>query len=268
MLILNEMELRLLLNMREVIEAVEMGFRLLGTGRIRAPERLRLSLPELSGTMLEMPAALLPSPGGEFSAAMPGALGTKIVSVFPGNSNRGLGAVQSVYLLLDPATGVPLCIMDGNFITGIRTAAASAVATKHMSPAGPKTVAIFGAGVQARFHVEAMREVASVQRVIISSRSLAAAQTLANEIASQNGASGARDQSPPQGPQGIDVEVADSPESAARRANMICTCTTSAVPLFDGALIQAGTHLNAVGAFTPPNARARFKTNAAGQSHH
>jgi ornithine cyclodeaminase/alanine dehydrogenase-like protein (mu-crystallin family) len=164
-----------------------------------------------------------------------GALGTKIVSVFEQNARRGLEIVQAVYLLLDSETGVPLSLMDGRFITSIRTAATSAVATKLMAAPGSKRLAVFGAGVQAEFHIEAMIEVAAVEDVVIASRSANKARALADRV---------------QAVHRLPCDVVPANQAAAA-ANLICTCTSSPVPLFDGRLLNAGVHINAVGAFTP-----------------
>lgn len=227
MLILSESDLRAVLNMREVINAVEQGFGALARGQARVPERSRLDVPAPRGVLLEMPA-YADLDGGR-------ALGTKIVSVFEENSRQGLEIVQAVYLLLDSETGVPLSLMDGKFITAIRTAATSAVATKHLSAPGPKRLAVFGAGVQAAFHIDAMIEVADVEHLMITSRSADKARALADRIRTTRRL--------PCAPVSAD--------EAAATANLICTCTASAVPLFDGSLLNAGTHINAVGAYTP-----------------
>lgn len=227
MLILAESDLRAVLTMRDVIEAVEQGFRALANGDATVPERLRLDVAAHGGVLLEMPAYA--------GLDGVGALGTKIVSVFEQNAERGLDVVQSMYVLLDSETGVPLSLMDGRFITGIRTAAASAVATKLMAAPGSKRLAVFGAGVQAEFHVEAMIEVAPVEQVMIASRSVDKARALADRVRAIH-----------------DLPCdAVSAEQAADTANLICTCTSSPVPLFDGRLLNAGAHINAVGAFTP-----------------
>jgi ornithine cyclodeaminase/alanine dehydrogenase len=212
--------------MSDVVSAVEQGFRALGRGEANVPTRLHLDIPA-RGVLLEMPAY------AQFDAGT--ALGTKIVSVFEENSRRGLDSVQAVYLLLDSETGVPLSLMDGKFLTAIRTAATSAVATKYMSAPGSKRLAVFGAGVQAHFHIQAMIEVAKVESVMISSKSSAKAKALADRVRADNG---------------LPVEQV-SAEKAATAANLICTCTSSGAPLFDGELLTAGTHINAVGAFTP-----------------
>jgi ornithine cyclodeaminase/alanine dehydrogenase-like protein (mu-crystallin family) len=173
MLILNESDLRRALKMSEVIAAVEEGFRALARGDVRIPERLRLMIPERKAVMIEMPAyahSLVSSDHSETGGD--GALGSKIVSVFEQNAVRGMDVVQAVYVLLDPETGSPVSVMDGRFITAIRTAATSAVATKLMAARGPKRLAIFGAGVQARSHIEAMTCVAQVERITITSRAI------------------------------------------------------------------------------------------------
>jgi alanine dehydrogenase len=229
MLILNESDLRALLSMSDVIQAVEGGFRALARGEATVPERLRLDVPAQKGVLLEMPAYL-----GSLNSPEESALGTKIVSVFEQNIVRGLDAVQAVYLLLDSTTGVPLALMEGRFITAIRTAATSAVATSFMTEAGAKRLAVFGAGVQAQTHIGAMIEVAEVRHVMIVSRSADKIGALVDRV---------RDMF------GLPCEVV-SAERAAATANLICTCTSSRTPLFDGRLLKEGTHINAVGAFT------------------
>jgi len=226
MLILSESDLRSVLTMGDAIAAVEGGFRALGRGEANIPTRLHMNIPA-RGVLLEMPAY----------AQLVGvaALGTKVVSVFEENSQRGLDSVQAVYLLLDSETGVPLSVMDGKFLTAIRTAATSAVATRYMSPPGSKRLAVFGAGLQAHFHIQAMIEVAKVESVMITSRSSDKARELADRVRAAYGLPA--------------DEV--SAEQAATAANLICTCTSSSAPLFDGEMLTNGTHINAVGAFTP-----------------
>ena len=229
MLILSESDLRSVLTMKDVIDAVEEGFRALARGETNVPDRLRLDVPDQNGIVLEMPA-YIGSSGGEQSA-----LGTKIVSSFERNAERGLDSIQGVFLLLDSETGAPFSLMDGKFITAIRTAATSAVATKYMASPDPKRLAVFGAGVQARFHLDAMMEVAQIERVMIVSRNTDKARDLADLVRESHG---------------LPCEVV-SAEEAAANANLICTCTSSQAELFDGRLLAPGTHINAVGAFTP-----------------
>ena len=213
--------------MREVIEAVESGFGALARGEAIVPDRIQLGIAAHQGVLLEMPAY------ADLNGAA--ALGTKVVTVFEQNGSRGLDIVQAVYLLLDCKTGAPLALMDGRFITAVRTAATSAVATRFMSAPGPKRLAVFGAGVQAQFHIEAMIEVAEIAHVLIVSRSAARAHALADRVTAVHALP-------------CDLSSADQ---AVTASDLICTCTSSPVPLFDGRLLTAGTHINAVGAFTP-----------------
>jgi len=230
MLILTESDLRSVLTMREVIAAVEWGFLALARGDALIPERNRLNVADQNGIVLEMPAYIRSREGDETNA-----LGTKIVSVFEGNAARRLPIVQAIYLLLDSETGAPLALLEGRFITAIRTAATSAVATKFMCSAGTKTLAVFGAGVQARFHIDAMIEVAEVTLVMIASRSSENANALAEQVRLDHR---------------IPCDVVSAAQ-AVSSSNLICTCTNSPEPLFDGRLLAEGTHINAVGAFTP-----------------
>ena len=237
MLILSEQDLKSILGVPDVIEAIEQGFRSLGRGEVRVPERLLFDMPESDGVLLEMPAyarSLSATPKPDPSLER-GALGTKIVSVFKRNLERGIDSVQSVYLLLDSQTGEPLALMEGRFLTAIRTAATSALATKYMAVTGPKRLAIFGAGVLGQSHIDALAAVEEIESVTLVSRTLSRASALAERVQSMHQ---------------IPCEVTSAGE-ALTKANLICTCTPAKTPLFDGGLIRPGTHINAVGAFTP-----------------
>lgn len=227
MLILSENDLRKLLKMGDVIDAIEDGFRALARGDAVAPSRLHLEIPESSGVLLEMPSRARLEANS--------LLGTKVVTVFEKNPARSLETVQAVYLLIDGETGAPLALLEGRFITAIRTAATSALATRLLASDEKKRLAIFGAGVQARFHIEAMLQVAAIESIMIASRSEAKASALSERVTSLYG---------------VPCEMA-APDQAASSASLICTCTSSPAPLFDGRLVKPGTHINAVGAFTP-----------------
>jgi ornithine cyclodeaminase/alanine dehydrogenase-like protein (mu-crystallin family) len=119
-------------------------------------------------------------------------------------------------------------VIDGAALTALRTGAVSGLATRWLARSDARRLVVFGAGVQARVHVEAVRAVRDIDEVVVVSRSAATAEALAREIGARPGAA-------------ADVATAD----------VVCTCTTSADPLFDGALLAPGTHVNAVGAYTP-----------------
>jgi ornithine cyclodeaminase/alanine dehydrogenase-like protein (mu-crystallin family) len=180
--------------------------------------------PGTGGVLLAMPCAV----------AEPQALGAKIVSVFRGNPGRGLPTVTSIYVLSDYDTGVPLAIMDGSYLTAIRTAAGSACATRHLARPDARTLGIFGTGVQARFHVETIRRVRALERVVVSGSSPDKARAFADWVTQATG---------------LDAESA-SPD-ATSAAHIVAACTTSPVPVVIAEHVRDGAHVNAVGAFTP-----------------
>jgi ornithine cyclodeaminase/alanine dehydrogenase-like protein (mu-crystallin family) len=204
-------ELRRRLPMRAAIDALEVAF---GAGVPPVPLRMHATTPD--GDLLLMPAAAAQG------------LGVKLISLTPDNPARRLPLVQGVYALFSPTTQSPEAVFDGAALTALRTGAVSGLATRWLAPEEARSLVVFGAGVQARAHVEAVRAVRTVTDVAIVSRSPATAEALAGEVA---------------GRVGKPADVAD--------ADIVCTCTTSPEPLFDGALLRPGAHVNAVGAYTP-----------------
>lgn len=180
--------------------------------------------PGTHGVLLAMPCAV----------AEPPALGAKIVSVFRDNPSRGLPTVTSTYVLSDYATGAPLALMDGGYLTGIRTAAGSAVATRALARTDARNLGVFGTGVQARFHVETIRRVRALERVLVCATSAAKAAAFAEWVSSTTG---------------LPCEAASPEEVSA--ADVVATCTTSPTPVVTGEAVRDAAHINAVGAFTP-----------------
>ena len=168
------------------------------------------------------------------AVAEPRALGAKIVSVFRGNVARGLPTVNSIYVLSDYETGAPLAIMDGGYLTAVRTAAGSAVATRELARADARTLGVFGTGVQARFHVETIRRVRTLTRVLVSGTSADKAHEFAEWVTAATGLA-----AEPAAPQ------------ATSAADIVAACTTSATPVVLAEHVRDGAHVNAVGAFTP-----------------
>src|SRR5688572_11524052 len=220
-LLLNRAEVERLLNVTSVIEAVERGFADFSAGRIVMPVRTAVRVQDPPGIMLVMPCAMTESK----------ALGTKIVSVFPQNPSRGLPTIPALYVLLEYETGVPVAVMDAGLITGLRTAAASAVATKYLAREDAKTLGIFGTGVQGLYHALAIPAVRKVERVLVRGSSLAKARAFAEGLKGR-----------------VDAELVptDSVEDVAT-ADIVVTGTTQTSPLFAGSLLAAGAHVNNVG---------------------
>jgi ornithine cyclodeaminase/alanine dehydrogenase-like protein (mu-crystallin family) len=223
-LLLARADLERLLDVGEVIDACEQAFIAYSSGKTVTPLRVGVEPPGAGGVLLAMPCAV----------AEPAALGTKVVSVFRGNVSRGLPTITSIYLLSEYETGAPLAVMDGTYLTGIRTAAGSAVATKYLARSDARTLGVFGTGVQARFHVLAIARVRPIERVLVSATSHDKAQAFADWIAEATGL----------------AAEATSAEDAAR-SDIVALCTTSATPVLGDGAVPPGGHVNAVGAFTP-----------------
>ena len=204
-----------LLTYPSAIQALERAF---ATLEATAPPRSSVSTAR--GTVLLMPA---------FSEE---ALGVKLVTLTPENPEAGLPFVQATYVLFDAATQSLRAVIDGSSLTAIRTAAVSALATRFLAAPDAHRLVIFGAGVQANSHLDAMRAVRPIDELVVVSRSAEAAEALVDRASAE----------------GLRAS-AGGPESVAG-ADIVCTCTTSPEPVFDGALVAEGAHVNAVGAYT------------------
>jgi ornithine cyclodeaminase/alanine dehydrogenase-like protein (mu-crystallin family) len=210
-------ELRRLLPMDVAVGALERAF---GADTLpQAPQRQRI--PAGRGELLLMPAV---GPDG---------VGVKAVTVNPENPSRGLPFVHAVYTLFDPDTLAPAALIDGEALTAIRTAAVSGLATRHLALPDAGRLVLFGAGSTATAHLEAMRSVRPVERLRVVSRTGERAESLAETA------------------RGFGIDARAGEPGDVSDADMVCTCTTSPVPVFDGSLLRPGTHVNAIGAFRP-----------------
>lgn len=223
-LVLPRQALMDLLAMDEVIQAMEGAFREVAGGRAQAPVRQALALPA-GGNYLVMPSALGSS----------GVMGTKLVSVFLENAARGLPTISACYVLSDARTGSVLAILDGSYLTGIRTAAVSALASRYLARPDSRVLGLFGAGVQGRFHLWALGTIFRFEQILVADRVWEKARAFA-EVAGREF--------------GLPVGPADG-TALLEAADILVTATTSARPLFDGRALRPGTHINAVGAYTP-----------------
>jgi alanine dehydrogenase len=225
-LILSRKDLRQLLAMTDVIEAVERGFREYKTGKCAVPVRMPVPIEKAEGIFLFMPAYL----------EKEGFFGTKIVSVFPRNIEKKLSTIQAAYLLNDPITGELLALMDGILLTAMRTGATSALATKYLSRKNSETLGIIGAGAQAPFQAEAISKVRPVHRMLVYDKERKSAEDFSGAVSSSLR---------------IPVHVMASPRDVVVESDILVTVTTSLTPVFDGRHLKRGTHINAVGAYTP-----------------
>jgi len=225
MRILGREVLEALLPPADVIAAVERAFLECAAGRAAALPRAMLPVGR-DGVFLAMVSAL----------PRLGALGTKLVMVVEGNRRRGLPTIHAAYLLTDPETGAPLALMEGGFLTGIRTGATSAVAARHLARPDSRVVACFGAGVQARFQLLCLSRVLPLAEVRVVGRDPRRAAAFAEGMRRELR---------------IAVQVETSRKAAVTGADIITCATTSSRPVFSGRDLAAGAHVDAVGAFRP-----------------
>ena len=203
-----------MLDLELLIDALERAFVELSAGRASVPPRT---------------AALVQGRGllGAMPGYLDGVLETKLVSVFAGNHALGLPTHQALIALFDDETGSPLALMDGTAITAVRTGAASAVATRTLAREDSRVLAVLGAGVQGRAHLDAVTRVRDFAEVRIASRTHEHAEALAGEL----GAS-----------------VCVSFEEAVRGADVICACTDAGEPALRREWLAGGEHVTSVGA--------------------
>jgi ornithine cyclodeaminase len=226
MLILTHSQVGELLTMRECMDVVGAALAGLARGEGVQPLRGGFLLPDRSGVLAWMPGSL--AAGQVF--------GVKILSVVENPGALGVDSHQGGVLIFDAANGAPLALLEAGAITAVRTAAVSAVATDRLARREASTLAILGAGTQARSHVEAMLAVRPITRVRVWARDPKKVQFFADEQAARHG---------------VVVEPAASVQAAVEGADIVCTTTSASEPVFFGHMMEDGMHVNAVGASIP-----------------
>jgi len=224
--VLDEREVRRLLPMAECIDLMAEALGALARGEVYNPLRFVLRPPGEAGLMGLMPAHR----GGARRL-----WSLKTLTIFPGNSARGLDSHQGFVALFDGETGAPRAILNAGAITAVRTAAVSGLATRLLARDDARTLAILGTGTQARSHLEAMRAVRPFDRVLVwsaSGRALDGAESVA------------------------------SAEEAVREADVVCTVTALAEPVIDREWLRPGVHVNAVGSSIPTTRELDTRTMA------
>lgn len=210
-----------LLSMSEALEAVERAFRLQAEGKAIMPPKLYLNLPDYHGDFRAMPACI------------DGSAGLKWVCVYPDNPNLNLPTVMAVIILCDPNTGSLLAVMDGTYITNIRTGAAGGIAVKYLAREGSSTIGMIGAGSQARTQLEAISKVLpTIDNVKVFDKNRHASLLFAEEM-------GAKLKT--------NVHPAETIQEATQ-ADVVVTTTPSTKPIVSQQYIRPGTHINAIGA--------------------
>jgi alanine dehydrogenase len=208
-LVLSEQEVRRLLDVDLLIERLEAAFVELSAGRASVPARVAAYAPK--GLLAAMPGYV------------DGVLSAKLVTLFADHDPSH----QALIAVFDAETGTPRAVMDGTLITAVRTAASSAVATRALAREDSRVLAVLGAGVQARSHLDAVRRVRRFEEVRVASRTSDRAQTLADEV---------------------DATAAASFEEAVRGADVVCCCTHASEPILRREWLAPGAHVCSVGA--------------------
>ena len=226
MIVLTSEDVASLLPMSEAIEVVDSVMRTVSAGGAELPLR-----------------NVVPVGGDNKMGVMPGALleppcfGVKLVSLFPGNAALGLSSHRGAFVLFEAETGAAIAMMDASFLTALRTAAASAVATRALARPDACSLALVGYGEQAEHHLEAILAVRNIKEVTISGRDADKAAAFCKN---------AQQKHPDLAfSSGTDVRASVS------GADVICTVTASPVPILSHAWLPPGCHVNVVGSSIP-----------------
>lgn len=223
LLVLGGGDVRRLMPMADCIDIVDAVMRTVSRGGAVIPVRLGFRVPDTANILVAMPGFV----------TEPASLGAKLIAVYPENSRRGLPSHMGVVVLFDADSGAPAAVLDAHTITGIRTAAASAVATRALARQDAHRLAILGTGEQAEAHVYAMAAVRKLSSVTIWGRTADKAAALAARAGNVLG---------------IPATASPDAEQAVENADIVCTTTSSPTPVLKGAWVRRGTHVNLVGA--------------------
>ena len=213
------------ITMSEAIELMKDAFRSLSSGEAVVPLRVNLPQPEQNAQTLFMPVYL---PSAE-------AVGLKMVTIFRDNPGQNLPLIHGLMLVMDGTNGQPLALLDAEYLTALRTGAASGLATDWLSRKDATVLAVFGTGAQARTQVKGVAAVRSLEKVLVFGKNTAKAEAFCIEM---------------QNTLGINVEPASQPKQLLE-ADIICTATTSNVPVFEHQFLKKGVHINGVGSYRP-----------------
>jgi ornithine cyclodeaminase/alanine dehydrogenase-like protein (mu-crystallin family) len=227
--ILSRNDVQQSVTMPQAIDVVKRAFISHAQKETILPLRTQVPVKEHQGIALFMPAYL----------PKLGSLGAKIVSVFPQNVKNNRPTIHAVVIICDAKTGQPTAMMDGTYLTALRTGAVSGVATDFLAREGARTAAIIGAGIQGRTQLEAICCVRDIQNVLVYDKSPPIAEAFVEEMQNKG--------EPIPG----DISAVATPKMAVSKADVICAATTSSVPVFDDANLKSGVHINGVGSYTP-----------------
>ena len=226
MLILSEKEVQALASVEELIPVLERAHIQYSTGKAVMPVRLVVPLPQIEGRITSMPGYLNDDK----------ALGMKVVTFFPNNLKQNLPQILATVMLFSAETGKMIAAMDGNYITAIRTACVSAMATKALANPESRVLGVLGAGVQARAHIRALAQIRKLSEIRVYDIFEASAHQLQQSLQKEIG---------------LKINVVPSTREAVVGADLLVTVTTAKVPIVKKEWLQPGMHINAVGSHRP-----------------
>jgi alanine dehydrogenase len=225
-LFITRSEIEKLVRMKDFIQAVENVFKSKSLGKTQMPAKLYVCFKKYGGDFRTMPAYI-----EDLDAA-----GVKIVNVHPDNPKKyNLPTVMATILLLDPKTGRPISIMDGTWITNMRTGAGGGIAAKYLAKKNSTIVGLIGAGVQARTQLLALNEIFEIKKVKIWSRSSETSKKFVDEMKFLK----------------LDMEICKKISDAANGCDILVTTTPATGPVVKNEWIENGMHINAIGADAP-----------------
>ncbi len=233
--LLTESDVRAVLTMDDLIDAMRDALRRFSAGRVDQPVRLMLRAHGDDGLFATMPAFVRADESGGAS------LGAKLVTVFGRNHDRGLPSHLASIVLLDPETGALLALMDGRYITEARTAAVSAVSSQLLARKTAASLAIIGTGVQAHSHLLALSRVHTLRSATVWSPTKAHRDAFVERASAERGAGGSTPR----------VGAVDHPGEAVVGADVIVLATASATPVVENGWVKPGAHVISVGACIP-----------------
>jgi alanine dehydrogenase len=218
-LTLSEADVRHCIDLRELLDALANGFKALSDGKVVNPARPQLDIPDAG-----------------YSLAMPGwtrgmHLTVKLVNVFEGNIARGIPSHLATIHLFDPETGMPVCIMDGTYITAVRTSGSAVLSVRELARPNARIATVVGAGVQASQHLNLLPLVRDFEQIRVFSKDFADAQALASRRPG--------------------VTAVQDLEAAVRSSDVVCLATHSYAPVTSAEWVQPGTHVSSVGVAPP-----------------
>jgi alanine dehydrogenase len=227
-LLLSRADVQELLSMEEAIALVEQAFVELVNGTAWMPQRTAVTDPAHNGWVAFMPAHLKGM----------GALGVKAVTVYKDNPGRyRLPTTLATITLMDAETGRAVAVMDGGYLTAVRTGAASGVATKHLARKNATVAGVLGTGVQARTQVLGMAAVRKLEKIVcFSADPLEARQAFAADMSKRTG---------------VPVELAASAREAVEHSDVLALATSAVTPIVDGDWFAPGIHINSIGSHAP-----------------